>query len=67
MCKWEKADVLVWGMHPSVVKNNFWKLIDTSKQSSDADSPPGIPVVVGNGGCAKAQARNTVFCNICPS
>lgn len=64
--KWERADVLLLEMHLSDVNSFSWKLIDTSKQTSDADSPPEIPVVVGNGRHAKAQARNVVFCNNCP-
>lgn len=67
MCKWERTDVLLLEMHPNDVNSFSWKLIDASKQSTDADSPPETPVIVGNGGHAKAWARNVLFCNKCPS
>lgn len=49
-------------MHPKYANNFFWKLIDTSKHTPDADSPLEIPVVAGSGWHTKAQVRNVVFC-----
>lgn len=58
--------MLLLELHPDDVNSFFWKLIDSSKQVSVADSSPEIPVVVGSESCAKAQARNVVFCSNCP-
>lgn len=50
--------MLLLELHPDDVNRFFWKLIDSSKQVSVADSSPEIPVVVGSESRAKAQARN---------
>lgn len=62
MYKWEGAGVLLLEVHPNDVNNFFRKLIDTSSESCDGDSPPEIPAVAGSGG----RARNRVFCSNCP-
>lgn len=64
-------NVLLLKVHSDNVNNFFWKLIDSSKQISAADSSPEIPstihsVIVGIGSRAKAQVRNVVFCSNCP-
>lgn len=58
--------MLLLEVHPNDVNNFFWKLIDSFKQISAADSSPEIAVVLGSGSHGKAQARNVVFCSNCP-